>query len=68
MSKVRMALYNPLVMAGVPMAFRMYLLRSTSRITIMEVRRRLSPREIAKYGYLKLVATELQPLVVDSEA
>ena len=67
MSIVTMALYNPVIPAGAPMAVRTFLLCRTSRETIMTVRRTLSPTEIEKYGMPKLMAMLFQILLSGCE-
>ena len=62
-----MALYNPLIPTGAPMAERMFLLCRASRMTIIRVRRTLSEIEIEKYGRPKLMAIEFQMLLLGCE-
>ena len=50
MSMVEIALYNPLIPTGDPVAARMFLPCRTSRMTIVRVRRTLSETEIEMYG------------------
>ena len=54
MSMVAMVLYNPAIPARDPVVARMFLPCSTSRVTIMRVRRTLSETEIERCGRVRL--------------
>jgi len=64
---VTVVLYHPPSPPGNPIATRTFLLCTTSRPTIMRVRRTLRVIEIERYGMAKLKETALQILVPGRE-
>ena len=61
MSVVVMTLPNPLILAGLPITFRMFLLCRMNRVTIMSIQRTLSATETEKCSKPKLYTVVVFP-------